>query len=205
MTHADLSAVLERSRELGFLGPGDVAAHVEHAAGFVEVLESVATGAKVLDLGSGGGLPGLVVAVHRPDLSLTLLDANERRVAFLRDAVRQLDLGASVSVVGGRAETLARDPQLREQFDVAVARSFGNPAVTAECVAAFLRLDARLFVSEPKGSEDRWPAEGLAVLGLVPGRTHDFTTATIRELCRCEVGLVDVPRAVGVPAKRPRF
>ena len=77
MTHADLSAVLERSRELGFLGPGDVAAHVEHAAGFVEVLESVATGAKVLDLGSGGGLPGLVVAVHRPDLSLTLLDANE--------------------------------------------------------------------------------------------------------------------------------
>ena len=93
----------------------------------------------------------------------------------------------------------------REQFDVAVARSFGNPAVTAECVAAFLRLDARLFVSEPKGSEDRWPAEGLAVLGLVPGRTHDFTTTTIRELCRCEVGLVDVPRPVGVPAKRPRF
>jgi hypothetical protein len=40
---------------------------------------------------------------------------------------------------------------------------------------------------------------------LVPGRTHDLTTATIRELSRCEVGLVEVPRAVGVPAKRPRF
>lgn len=201
----DLSEVLERSRRLGFLGPGAVDAHVDHAAGFVELLGAVPSGSRVLDLGSGGGLPGLVVAMRLPSLRLTLLDANERRVAFLRDAVRQLQLSSLVTVVGGRAEQLARDPELREQFDVAVARSFGSPAVTAECVAGFLRLDGRLLVSEPEGSTDRWPAEGLARLGLEPGERHEFPSATIRELRRSEVGLAEVPRAVGIPTKRPRF
>jgi len=199
---ASLVEVLERSKELGLLGPGDLGTHIANAQRFAELL----SGSRIaLDLGSGGGLPGLVVAMACPDLRLTLLDAGERRVAFLRSAVRDLGIGGRVDVQLGRAEALARNPELREQFDTVVARSFGAPAVTAECAAGFLRLDGKLLVSEPAASSDRWPALELATVGLEPGPLHRFDDTTIRELRRVEVGMANVPRRVGVPGRRPLY
>ena len=78
-----------RSSELalGFLGPGPIAAHIEHAAGFLRALADVA--GTVVDLGSGGGVPGLVLAVARPDLALVLLEAMASAAASSREAVRR--------------------------------------------------------------------------------------------------------------------
>jgi hypothetical protein len=73
LDHEPLLAQLERARGLGFLGPGPVAAHVEHTMGFLSALDEV-TGT-VVDLGSGGGVPGLIIGVARPDLGLCLIDA----------------------------------------------------------------------------------------------------------------------------------
>lgn len=199
---APLYTVLERSRELGFLGPGGIDEHVVHADGFARL---TAEAVNLLDLGSGGGLPGLVIAVAHPELTLTLLDANERRVAFLRDSVRQLELGDRVSVRLGRAETLAREPALREAFDTVVARSFGAPAVTAECAAGFVAAGGRLLVSEPADAGDRWPEEGLARLGLAVERIHRTPSSTICQMRRVQAGLDEVPRRVGVPTRRPLF
>ena len=84
MAAPPLLAVLERSRALGFLGPGPVDDHVAHAQGFVAALEGVR--GRVVDLGAGGGLPGLVVATARPDLELVLVEAIGKRAAFLREA-----------------------------------------------------------------------------------------------------------------------
>ena len=103
----------------------------------------------VLDLGSGGGLPGLVLALEWPQTTVTLLDAQQRRTAFLADAVRRLGVTTRVQVVEGRAESLGRGAELRGRVDVVVARAFGRPAVTAECAAPFLRADGILVVSEP--------------------------------------------------------
>lgn len=210
MTDDGLRSVLERSKALGLLGPGEIETHIAHAMNFSSL---VASGDRVLDLGSGGGVPGLVLTVQRPDLRLTLLDAGERRVAFLRSAVRELDVVERVDVQLGRAEALARETSLREQFDVVVARSFATPAITAECAVGFLRTQGALLVSEPVGSgdadsdadPDRWPTAGLLSLGLLPGATHRFETATIRELRRSEADIAEHPRAVGIPARRPRF
>jgi len=202
VTEHGLHEILERSKALGFLGPGDIDDHIRHARGFAEL---VVGEVDVLDLGSGGGLPGLVVAATSPALRLTLLDASERRAAFLRDAIRQLGWAERLTVELGRAEELARAPRLRERFPVVMARSFGAPAVTAECAAAFLQLDGRLLVSEPAASDDRWPAEGLAPLGLVPVALHVLEHTTVREMRRTKVGIDAVPRRVGVPARRPLF
>ena len=100
-----------------------------------------------------------------------LLDAGQRRGEFLREGVERLDLGDRVEVGAGRAEVLAREPSLRAAFDLVVARSFGAPAVTAECAVGFLRAGGALVVTEPpasSGSTDRWPVEGLARLGFGP-------------------------------------
>lgn len=108
--------------------------------------------ARVLDLGSGGGLPGLVLAALWPWATVVLLDAQHRRTVFLCEAVRRLGLHTRVQVVNGRAEVLGRDETLRASFDSVVARAFGRPAVTAECAAPFLRVGGVLVVSEPPAS-----------------------------------------------------
>ncbi len=129
----------------------------------------------ILDLGSGGGLPGLVIAIRWPAATLVLLDANERRTEFLQRAVRRCGLGERVAVVHQRAEVCGRDPEYRGTFDGVVVRSFGAPAVVAECGAPFLRQGGWLIVSEPPrasgedGHRARWPAAGVAQVGLEPG------------------------------------
>lgn len=173
-----LLEVLRRSQELGFLGPLPVEHQLAHAEGFLELLPMTGS---VLDLGSGGGLPGLVIVDRRPGLRVTLLDANERRTTFLRWATRKL--GQQVEILNGRAEVLAHRPELRHRFDVVVARSFGPPPVTAELGGAFLVTQGRLVVSEPPGErEQEWSGDGLHQLGLDEGRTVSTPSGRFREL-----------------------
>ncbi len=201
---ATLRAVLTESRRLGFLGPGPIDEHIDHARGFAQVIGDVG---EVLDLGSGGGLPGLVLLQGLSSTRFVLLDAASRRCDFLSWAVGELGAGERVEVVCGRAEELARDPALRGRFPVVVARSFGAPAVTAECAVGFLSgPGARVLVSEPPAADvTRWPDGGLAGLGLRPLERVATDGATIQILEMVEELDPTLPRRVGVPAKRPRF
>lgn len=200
----DLLEVLEDSRRWGFLGPGPVDDHVEHADRLLDRLDEVLPdGARCLDLGSGGGVPGLVLARRRPTWSWTLLDAQLRRTDFLAEAVRRLDLGERVEVVRDRAEDAGRTASHRVTYDAVVARSFGPPAVTAECAAPLLRAGGYLLVSEPPTEvnvSERWPADGLDLLGLVQDAPPRGGWALMQR-----VGPLDdrYPRPSGRPAKRP--
>jgi 16S rRNA (guanine527-N7)-methyltransferase len=197
-----VQAVLEEARRRGFLGPGPVEDHEHHALAMA-AFAGVPSG-PVLDLGSGGGVPGLVLAWCWPEVEVVLLDAMHRRSGFLRGALAGLDLADRVRVVEGRAEVLARDLTLREAFELVVARGFGPPAVTAECGVGFLRPAGRLVVSEPPaGSARRWPEAGIATLGLVTGRSGRVGEASFVELRRAGTRDVRWPRRTGVPGKRP--
>lgn len=198
----DLLAVLEEARSWGFLGPGPVADHVAHAEAFAAAVSLPPD--RALDLGSGGGVPGLVLAGRWPTTRWVLLDSQERRTAFLAGAVARLGWQDRVQVVRARAEEAGRDPDLRAAFDLVTARSFGPPAVTAECAAPFLRVGGHLLVSEPPEAVDRWPAAGLAPLGLevVGVRTGAHRMAALEQITGCPDSY---PRAVGRPAKRPLF
>jgi 16S rRNA (guanine527-N7)-methyltransferase len=157
---------------------------------------------RVLDLGSGGGLPGLVVASARLDLDLILLEARQRACRFLREAVAALEL-TRVTVIETRAEDAARRPDLRETFDAVVARSFGPPAVTAECAVGFLRPGGLLVVSEPPEEPGtRWPVAGLEELGFAPAVAGGGPGASFVVLEKTKSD-DRWPRRVGVPAKRP--
>ena len=202
---ADLITVLTESRTLGLLGPGPVGAHIEHAEAFAD---GVATPTAVADLGSGGGVPALVLAAQCwPEASFTLIDAGKRRCAFLTDAVHDLGFDDRVQVRWQRAEEAGRDPALRGAFGVVTARGFGPPAVTAECGAPLLRVGGLLVVSEPPGGEPgRWPADGLGILGLVgvevERSTSEPAVAHFEQVSACPERY---PRRVGIPTKRPLF
>ena len=190
-----------------------MAAHLDHAGGFAEALAVTAGGnegggvpARAADLGSGGGVPALVLALHFPESEWVLIEAAARRATFLREAVEQLGLGGRAAVVQDRAEAVGREPQYRGTFDVVTARSFGPPAVVAECAAPLLRVGGRAVVSEPPGGAPaRWPAPGLALVGLAPAASVEAAGATYQVLRQVGACSERWPRRVGIPAKRPLF
>lgn len=202
---ARLTEVVARSRELGYLGPGPVEPQIEHALAFTAAVDEAP--ATALDLGAGGGLPGLVLAcLAWPSTRWVLLDAQRKRTTFLREAVAELGLADRVTVVTERAEVVGRQVEHRGAYDLVTARSFGPPAVTAECAAPLLCVGGHLVVSEPPtGSRGRWPTEALAQLGFGPAAPLIQVGAHL-VVCRLDQPVPDrYPRRVGQPAKRPIF
>jgi 16S rRNA (guanine527-N7)-methyltransferase len=212
-------SALETARGQGFLGDGSLDVQVAHSLGFAAALEAVAGSPPqgFVDLGSGGGLPGLVLAGHWPDSTAILIDANERRTRALSETVEKLGWSARVRVLRARAEDAGRDLELRTAQPAVVARSFGPPAVVAECAAPLLRLGGLLVVSEPPpaidpapprtgpvGHPNRWPAEPLAQLGLraVAFETVGFGYQVLQLESPCPERY---PRRSGIPVKRPLF
>lgn len=184
MSVDELDAVLEEARALGFLGPSSIVSQRRHAEAFLNVLRPAEA---VLDLGSGGGIPGLVLAARMPESRVVLLDGRQRSTDFLQRAVRRLGWIERVTVLAGRAEALGHDPALRGTFDTVVARGFGPPAATAECAAALLRVGGQLVVSEPpEPSDTRWPAATLRQLGLARDALGDHVpVASLTQVAPC--------------------
>lgn len=201
----ELLAVLEQSRRLGFLGPGEVTAHLEHAVAMGRAVEGGLSCDAALDLGSGGGIPGLVLARLTPDCVWTLLDSQERRTEFLAKAVNELGLAERVAVVRARAEDIGRRPEHREHYRLVTSRSFGPPGVTAECASPLLAIGGRLVVSEPPANVGgRWPSAPLLELGLEYRRV-DVDGLGFAVLEKVAPTPDWVPRRVGLPGKRPYF
>ena len=198
-----LLEVLAASKQHGFLGPGAVEDHLEHAQAFV-----VATPppGRFLDLGSGGGVPGLVLAATWTSSAGTLLDAQLRRVRFLTEVVEAMGMDDRVRVVHGRAEDLARDPAHRGVYDVVTARSFGPPALTAECAAGFLVEAGAVVVAEPPTLDAaRWPAAGLATLGLIDAGVVEGPASAVRLLRSTGSPLATVPRRTAAMRRTPAY
>lgn len=208
-----LLEVLEDARTLGFLGPGPVAPQVDHAVAYCALLEldDAAPGplGPFLDLGSGGGVPGLVLATLLSGTRWVLLDSMVRRTGFLDQAVERLRLGSRVRVVTARAEEVGRDQAHRMRYRAIVARSFAAPPVLAECAAPLLMRGGTVVVSEPPVQSGvtgprpgRWPAAGLAQLGLAVDwwAAGPPSLVRLRQTGRCPR---TYPRAVGVPGRNP--
>ncbi len=162
-TEDTLLTVLERARAVGFLGPGPFRAHRDHAAVYTANVPSEAE--RFIDLGSGGGVPGLPLLVDRPDMTGVLLDAAQKRCSFLVWAATELGISDRVTVIQGRAEEKAHDADLRAAFDVVVCRGFGPPAITVECSLGYLKPGGRLLISEPPDLRP-WPKDVLSGIGL---------------------------------------
>lgn len=196
-----LSTLLDRARRYGFLGPGEVGDHISHALAFLELCPE--EGPRRLDLGSGAGVPGLVLAIAQPRTTWVLLEANKRRAAFLASAIEELGLEARVRADDRRAEQAGRGP-MRASMDVVVARGFARPSTTIECAAPLLRPGGALVVAEPPGAPERWPANIIEQLGMTQETTvvEPFALRRFRLVTPCPERY---PRRDGMPSKRPLF
>jgi len=146
-----LVAALEDAQRLGFLGARPVPEVISHARGFVRALTAFESIQSILDLGSGAGVPGLVIAHDLPHVRVTLLDRRAKRTDVLERVVRRLGWQDRVSVVCEDVDHFGPPAS----FDAVVARGFGPPEFTLSSAARLVRPGHPIVISEPP-EQDRW-------------------------------------------------
>lgn len=170
--HSDSRSALDLAVAQGMIG-GDLTAHISHANGFAAafaVVEPTGEPGKVVDLGSGGGLPAFVLIEAWPSARFLLVEGRSKRAELLDRGSRLMGVTDRVQVHTGDAQEAMIDPEWHGQADVATARSFASPPIAAECAAHFLKTGGWAIISEPPDDglrADRWPSSLLEPLGLV--------------------------------------
>ena len=175
-------------------------------AGAFCVLPFLPAAGRIVDLGSGAGVPGIPIAVMRPRLRVVLADAARKKAAFLEIAARDLALG-NVDVVQARAEDLGRDPAHRERYDAATARAVAAVRILAEYALPLLKIGGAAVLPKGPGALDEVRAAARA-LQLLGGEAA--VHAPRAELCSPIVIIrktapvpAAYPRRAGVPQRRP--
>jgi 16S rRNA (guanine527-N7)-methyltransferase len=169
---------------------------------------AVPDGACLLDIGSGAGFPGLVLAVARPDLSVTLLDAREKRAGFLRDAIRTLGLANAVSVCA-RAEDFAETR--RASFDIVTARAVARLGELCELAQPLLAPGGALIAPKSLGSDEEIAGARSAASALggeieavreyaLPGAEEPRRAVVVRQTGACPARY---PRRRAAMLRRP--
>ena len=161
----------------------------------------------LVDVGSGAGLPGLPIKIARPDLRVTLIEADQAKAAFLVHASAALGL-EGVEVVARRAEDAGQDPALREAFDVAVARALAPLPVLVELCLPLVRVGGRLLAQKTEGED---PAGASTAIDLLGGRLAAVVSAPSPARTAGTIVVVDkvaptparYPRRPGIPARKP--
>ncbi|MGE3109422.1 MAG: 16S rRNA (guanine(527)-N(7))-methyltransferase RsmG [Phycisphaerales bacterium] len=162
-------------------------------------------GIRVIDVGTGGGVPGMPLAVVLPRIHMTLLEATGKKAQFLTEAVRRLGL-SNTSVVCERAERAGQDHRAhRERYDVAIARALGPMAVLTELTAPLVKPGG--FVLAVKGAraadELEEAKKAMGLLGVRHVQTIDTPTGKIVVLEKTTRTPRLYPRRDGEPKRSP--
>ena len=161
--YAELLASCTRARLTGTRGTDEIySLQIEDC---IPSLEYLPSSGQVIDVGSGGGLPGIVWAVCRPDLSITLLDSVAKKCEAVRGIIEALGI-RNVDVICARSEDFARTH--REMFSLAGARALASAGVCAELLSPLVRAGGRVLTfkgervhDEVSEVEDKWGMLGL--------------------------------------------
>ena len=154
---------LGEAQRIGMLGPSSLETAIHRAWAFVDRCPTDAR--TFVDLGTGGGLPGLVVAVGRPDLSGLLVDRRAKRIDLVTRLIGRLGLTDRIRVWAGDVADLPA--VMKEPWDVATCRGFGSPSYTARLASPVVRVGGVLLVSEPPESTgSRWDDPDVATEGF---------------------------------------
>ena len=162
-----LEDVLGTAQRLGTLGALPIPEVIAHSRQFVDALAGI-TGT-VMDIGTGAGVPGLIIAIDRPDLTLVLTDRREARMDALARGVTAMGIRDRVKVLTADVAVLGQSSEHASMYNAVVCRGFASPDVTATLARPLLKNGGTLIVSEPPVSDpSRWPAELLNRLGFDP-------------------------------------
>jgi 16S rRNA (guanine527-N7)-methyltransferase len=181
--------------------------HILDALALLELVpeEMRSADLRILDLGSGNGIPGIPVAIRQPNWQVILLDSNSKKCGFLDMFCKQLSI-KNVRVVAARAEVAGHDIVHRASYDIVFSRALGKLPVALELASPFLKASGMLIV--PHGTS--WQSELAASTKAMEELHIEFATErtygdnfTALEFRKTGETPEKYPRSVGIPTKRP--
>lgn len=176
-----------------------------HAIESLRVVPHLGQPRNLLDVGTGGGLPGMVLAIARPDIQVGLLEATSKKCRFLESTAQELGL-ANVTVHCCRAEEAGAPGQpLREHFDLVTARAVAALRVLLEFTIPFAKAQGRLLAIKGERADEE-VADAKQALGLLHSKVHHTIrqpSATLLFIDKLKPTPRQFPRRTGEPKRRP--
>ncbi len=168
------NAVLSANERLNLTSITEDEAFIElHIIDSLTLLKCVDISGSVIDIGTGAGIPGMILKIARPEIKITLLDSLQKRLSFLSDIVANFSDGG-VDIVNTRAELGAHDANFREQFDICISRAVAPLPVLCEyCLpyvkkgGKFIAMKGKNISDELERSKDIYPLLGAEISEVV--------------------------------------
>ena len=123
---------------------------LKHFIDSLTVLKHINQTDKIIDVGTGAGFPGVPIAIMMPNVKITLLDSLNKRINFLNEVIRELDL-KNVETIHSRSEDCGKDMLFREKYDIAIARAVANLTILSEYLLPFVKIGGKMICM--KGSD----------------------------------------------------
>ncbi len=177
---------------------GIVTRHFADSASFFAAAKP-RKGASIIDVGSGAGFPGMVIKILRPDMAVTLLDATNKRITFLKAVADELSL--EIDAVHGRAEEVAAKAEYRESFDYATARAVAELRVLSEYCLGFVKVGGEFIAMKGQLSGDEISSAQSAIITM-GGKSGEISRLTLAD--GSERQLMNVKKISHTPTKYPR-
>ena len=162
-------------------------------------------GAKIADVGTGAGFPAIPLLILNPTLKITLVDSLQKRLTFLEEVLKTLQLSAEC--VHARAEDFGRDPKYRGQFDATVSRAVASLPVLLELTVPLLRVGGKAYCYKGDVSEELKTAKSALHLLHCTAETvpleSDYGARTLVICTKNAPTPSTYPRKAGMPSKKP--
>jgi len=164
----------------------------------------------VIDVGIGGGFPGMPIIIEYPNLRLCAVDSVGKKLQFIKILSEELKLSDRVEIVNARAEDLARNPDKREKFDLAVIRAVAKMNVISEYCLPFVKVGGYFVAYKAKNIEQELQEaeQAISILGGEVVKTVPYTLSgdekrNLVVIKKVKPTPAKYPRKAGVPSKQP--
>lgn len=160
---------------------------------------TIPQGARVIDVGTGAGFPGVAMLIARPDLDITLMDSTNKKLNVIRDILENINLEANV--VHKRAEEAGQSKDFRETYDFATARAVSNLRDLSEFCLPFVKVGGT-FISMKSAKADEEIEEGKKAISLLGGKIKEKKTFNLEDAGERTVIIIE--KSSPTPGKYPR-
>lgn len=177
---------------------------LKHFVDSLEIVKYIKEGQSIIDVGTGGGFPGIVIAIYfNGNLDITLLDALDKRIKFLNEVIKILEL-KNVKTVHGRAEELSNDQIYREKFDISTARAVSSLNTLLEFNSPFVKVEGKCLLLKGEKIKDEILISKKALEILKCNIVDQYEYSYIVNNEEYKRYIIDIEKIGKTPNKYPR-
>lgn len=183
---------------------------LKHFIDSITILKDIKDGSTLVDVGTGAGFPGIPLSIMNPTLKITLVDSLNKRLIFLQEVIKELNL-KNVELIHARAEEFGRNKKYREKFDIATSRAVANLATLSEYLLPLVKINGQaISMKAGNASQEIEEAQkAIKTLGGHINRIDEFylpqtdIARTIIIIDKIKETPNQYPRKAGTPSKEP--